>query len=145
MGGDEFNLLATDVRTAPAAKKERLWRRMESGIFDSLATRDPGGDATPKSRDGQDPKDEGDPVLRHVTRIGQDIRSAAGKSFLVQGDAGARAIEVSVSVGVAVYPTDSTNLLELCRIADQRMYEDKRQQKGSRGGLDRVLSLLTAS
>jgi diguanylate cyclase (GGDEF)-like protein len=39
------------------------------------------------------------------------------------------AIFVGASVGVATYPTDSDNLQELISIADQRMYEQKRQRK----------------
>lgn len=36
--------------------------------------------------------------------------------------------EITFSYGVALYPTESTNLLELIKISDRKMYEDKRVQ-----------------
>ncbi|WP_419805199.1 diguanylate cyclase domain-containing protein [Terriglobus sp.] len=144
-GGDEFTLLAADVKTARAPRKERRWGRTGDQKLDGFAETVPDGNGTAPSGDGNGPQYERSPVLHHALRIEQDIRAAVDKPVLVQGSASARTIEVSVSVGMAVYPADSTDASELARIADQRMYEDKRRQKGARGGLDRVLSLLTTN
>ena len=144
MGGDEFFLLATDVKHASAPSKERRWLRMEEPALEAQGKRAPQEGSPGRSADGNSPRDDKHPGLQ-ASRIEQNIRTAVDKPVLVQASSGARTIEVSVSVGVAVYPTDSTDLAELCRIADQRMYEDKRRQKGTHGGLERVLSLLTTS
>ena len=145
MGGDEFVLLATDVKNAGVPSRERRWFRMEDAAYEG---RDKGavpGDGPGSAPNGDSPRSDPQPLLQQARRIEQDIRAAVDRPMLVQASSGARTIDVSVSVGIAVYPTDSTDVAEICRIADQRMYEDKRRQHSSRGSLDRVLSLLATS
>lgn len=38
-------------------------------------------------------------------------------------------LKVGASIGRVVFPDDGTSAVELLRLADQRMYEDKRQRK----------------
>jgi diguanylate cyclase (GGDEF)-like protein len=42
---------------------------------------------------------------------------------------------VSTSIGVAVFPQDSTNVEEVVQIADERMYQDKMSRKQNRNAL----------
>jgi len=56
---------------------------------------------------------------RSLARISQALR----KSVTIAGNA----LTVSGSVGVAIYPDDATDEVLLRRIADQRMYQQKRQ------------------
>ena len=144
LGGDEFTLLATDFRAERVTRKERRLRAQDEALqtgeygrrdeYMEWVTADQGNAGDGYAR-----------VLQHATRIEQTLRVAVDKAVRGQANSGARTIDVSVSVGMAVYPADSTDANELCRIADQRMYEDKRRQKGNRGSLDRVLSIITAN
>ena len=141
IGGDEFTLLAADVKM-PSSKQERRWLLSGFDAAGIVAANEPdpvssaGGDGLSHAAERQ--------VVHHVTRIEQDIRSAVEQPIELRDRSGMRTVRVSAAIGAAVYPTDSTNPAELARIADQRMYEDK-QESGRRGSLDRVLSLLTAS
>ena len=54
-----------------------------------------------------------------VSRIAQALRKPVG----INGNA----LTVTGSIGVAIYPDDTTDEVLLRRLADQRMYEQKRQ------------------
>ena len=56
---------------------------------------------------------------RSLARISQALR----RQVTIAGNA----LTVSGSVGVAIYPDDATDEVLLRRIADQRMYQQKRQ------------------
>lgn len=58
-------------------------------------------------------------VDRSLDRITQALR----KPFMVAGNA----LTVTPSVGIAIYPDDTTDEVLLRRLADQRMYEQKRK------------------
>ncbi len=73
------------------------------------------------------------------------LRAAVEQPVLLQGLNGEHAVEVSTSIGVALYPADATDVAELCRIADRRMYEDKQKRDRSRNPeLDQVRGLVAA-
>jgi diguanylate cyclase (GGDEF)-like protein/PAS domain S-box-containing protein len=59
--------------------------------------------------------------LDSVERVAQDIIDALGRPF----EMGADVAHISVSVGIAVYPTDTTDAAELLNKADQAMYAAK--------------------
>lgn len=136
MGGDEFTLLATDMKLVRAPRKELRWLRGEDEANNADT-------AAGEERSEAGVQDGQLDLGQHAARIEQDIRAAVNRPLLIQSSSGARTVEVSVSIGVALYPTDSRDLHELSRIADKRMFQDKEQQRGARGGLERVLSLLT--
>lgn len=125
-GGDEFVLLATDMKSVDSGRcaegrpssKARAGQAVVNGLQDS--------------------------ILQHVQRIEHAIRYAIRDPAVVPGADGPHSVPVSISIGSAVYPTDATDLAELTRIADQRMYDDKRRQRAERPILDGVLELIAA-
>lgn len=52
---------------------------------------------------------------------------------------GKRKLKVGASLGVAIYPEDGTNLDELLKVADHRMYENKGQRKEEFKRLNKVI------
>lgn len=160
MGGDEFILLATDVRTERSRRKEGRWMRPRDGEPEQEA-----GYLQTYAEEGQDrasqvvqtgtglevtagrvaAMDGRSRVVQQVGRIEQTIRAAVDRPVKLWSPAGTRMVQISASVGVAMYPLDSTDPDDLCRIADQRMYEDKTRESDATGSLDRVLSLWTAT
>jgi diguanylate cyclase (GGDEF)-like protein len=68
--------------------------------------------------------------LSSLLEITEKVRGAiAGAAYPLAGGKEAR---IGCSIGVASYPDDSTDPAELIRLADARMYEDKRAHKGGR-------------
>lgn len=61
--------------------------------------------------------------------IAEKIRGALSRSFLIDG----LTLQVSCSIGVALYPDNAASVSELMRSADQAMYRAKK------GGRDQVL------
>lgn len=133
LGGDEFALLAVDVKEESLSRRERRWLCSQQDgtdvaveVFDVAKTMNASETST----------------LRHVGRIENAIRRAINQPVLLPHPGGSKSVEISVSIGIAIYPNDGTDLAELTRTADRRMYEDKHRQKEERAGLDGMLSLL---
>ncbi|MBU3913957.1 GGDEF domain-containing protein [bacterium] len=62
--------------------------------------------------------------LEEAFNITERIRQIiAGSEILF--DSSKPALRISVSIGIAGYPQNSTNLIELCRMADQALYRAK--------------------
>ncbi len=68
-------------------------------------------------------------LRRQAERIATQVRSAVEVPVEVDGLHGKHMVQASTSIGVALYPHDALDALQLCRIADQRMYEDKHRRK----------------
>jgi diguanylate cyclase len=66
------------------------------------------------------------PVAVIAERSLQRILQALAKPVFVAGNA----LTVTGSVGIAIFPDDSTDEILLRRLADQRMYQQKRQVSG---------------
>ncbi len=62
------------------------------------------------------------PANHIVDRTLERITSAIEKPFIIAG----QTLTVSGSIGVALYPDDTTDEVQLRRLADQRMYQQKR-------------------
>ena len=103
LGGDEFTLIAADLDGS-------LGRRMEP--FDGTGLP---GIACAAAHMPQ--------VQRILTVMAQ-----AAEVPIDLGDAhGGRVIGVSASIGVVIYPDEATTAASLMKLADQRMYQSKRQ------------------
>jgi diguanylate cyclase (GGDEF)-like protein len=63
--------------------------------------------------------------VRDSAKIAQKIRAAFQKPFICEG----REIQVSASLGVAIYPDDSRDAEGLLRRADDAMYRAKRARR----------------
>lgn len=61
-----------------------------------------------------------------LAALAQQILNAISTPFEVEG----RNMSVGVSIGIAVYPRDALNTLDLVRAADRAMYQAKQQGKG---------------
>ncbi len=123
LGGDEFALLATDIRTTDQ-QSTRKWpgpvhERPETTSCDLLRA-----DANTLLRNYYPA--ELQPILGQAERICGILKHAASQPIEVQTSEGLRQLKVTVSIGLAIYPTDATEAGELAHIADRRMYEDKR-------------------
>ena len=138
LGGDEFSLLAVDMRSGdPSARSAFGPASGETEAYD----RNAGEQTVDRMLATASPEQQ--PLLLQARRICRVLKQAASKPVVVQTQDGPRTISVSVSIGIAVYPADAHDALQLARIADRRMYEDKRA--GSTGRLpllDRMLALL---
>ena len=72
------------------------------------------------------------PQTDHAAAVGlreKLRRLVEGHTFLQEEGINAR---LGVSLGVASYPTDASTKEALVRVADKRMYEDKRPASGGR-------------
>lgn len=58
---------------------------------------------------------------RSVILVAEKIQQAIRQTFAIQG----LTIQISCSIGTAIYPADGETELELSKIADQRMYKQK--------------------
>jgi diguanylate cyclase (GGDEF)-like protein/PAS domain S-box-containing protein len=68
---------------------------------------------------------------RQPTRVADRVRKALRRSCVVGG----RAVRVSASIGISVFPLDATNEADLVAAADAAMYEAKRAgRRGNRPG-----------
>ncbi|GAA3751257.1 GGDEF domain-containing protein [Terriglobus aquaticus] len=157
MGGDEFVLLATDVQVGNPARKEGRWARLrDSGerraANPATAAKDGRPSSSPKVASRSDLQvsaeqtldgDSHSRMVQQALSIEQTIRTAVNRPVKIWSRAGTHTLEASASIGSAMYPMDSTDPDELCRIADQRMYQEKGRDPASRAGLERMLSLLT--
>ena len=155
MGGDEFVLLATDMRTERSLRKERRWIRMREAAANhageetlpdwkksiaDISQHALIGGADTGMEEAAD-KDGNSRMVHQATRIEQTIRAAIDKPVQLRSPTGMSTVQVSASVGVAVYPVDSTDPEELFRIADQRMYDDKSREPEPHGNPERVRTL----
>ena len=59
--------------------------------------------------------------LHQANVVSDKIQQTLSEEFLIEGIS----IHIGCSIGTAFYPQDGTDLLELTKIADQRMYEHK--------------------
>ena len=67
------------------------------------------------------------PNLRHADQVQpvlRRVRNAFDQPFKI----GKRRLQVSTSIGVAIYPADGQEPGELLRFADQQMYRQKQQR-----------------
>jgi diguanylate cyclase (GGDEF)-like protein len=58
---------------------------------------------------------------RSVILVAEKIQQAIRQTFAIQG----LTIQISCSIGTAIYPADGETEMELSKIADQRMYKQK--------------------
>lgn len=58
--------------------------------------------------------------------VARKIQAKLMKPLLIQGIE----LNIGISLGISVYPDDGTEMSELLRKADARMYEAKEQSKG---------------
>lgn len=59
--------------------------------------------------------------LHQANIVSDKIQQILSEEFLIEGIS----IHIGCSIGTAFYPQDGTELMELTKIADQRMYEHK--------------------
>jgi diguanylate cyclase (GGDEF)-like protein len=62
----------------------------------------------------------------NAERVAQKIQSKLAQPVLIRGIE----LTIGISIGIAVYPDDGTEMSELLKKADARMYEAKEQSKG---------------
>jgi diguanylate cyclase (GGDEF)-like protein len=58
-----------------------------------------------------------------VQRFTDSIRSAIERPMVLNG----QSVSISASLGIAIYPDDATDATRLLRLADQRMYLNKKK------------------
>jgi diguanylate cyclase (GGDEF)-like protein/PAS domain S-box-containing protein len=63
-----------------------------------------------------------DAIQRHLNELAPRLLSATGKSFQVHGEE----IFLTASMGIAIYPRDGDNVIDLIRNADAALYEAKK-------------------
>ena len=68
------------------------------------------------------PAEDTDRMIEQATNIGAKVLRAVGKPFQVQGEE----IFMTTSIGVAVYPRDGDNVVDLLRRADAALYQSKK-------------------
>ncbi|HEY7672272.1 MAG TPA: EAL domain-containing protein [Gammaproteobacteria bacterium] len=68
------------------------------------------------------PTDDIDRIIEQVTNVGAKVLRAVGKPFEVQGEE----IFMTTSIGVALYPRDGDNVVDLLRRADAALYQAKK-------------------
>jgi diguanylate cyclase (GGDEF)-like protein/PAS domain S-box-containing protein len=68
------------------------------------------------------PTDNTDRAIEQVTNTGAKVLRAVGKPFEVQGEE----IFMTTSIGVALYPRDGDNVVDLLRRADAALYQAKK-------------------
>ncbi|MBL6946539.1 MAG: GGDEF domain-containing response regulator [Rhodospirillales bacterium] len=61
-----------------------------------------------------------------VATVSDELALAISQPYVIDG----KTIEIGVSIGVALYPTDSDSIDHLTRLADARMYEGKNSLRG---------------
>ncbi len=135
LGGDEFSLLAVDIGDArrhggSAGRRRsgdpRLWPPSppEFGASEHMFGN---GSIRPTFA-----SIERETLLRSAWRIERDLRAAVEEPMHFDRRGERHELRISTSVGMAIYPDDTTDVQELKRLADQRMYEDKQRRGGSR-------------
>lgn len=122
LGGDEFGLLATDVRSIEQQSSLRWPGPVKERPVDISCELVMSGDRNLRDLYPA----EMQPVLSQAERICGILKQAAAQPIVLQTSDGQQTLSVSVSVGLAIYPADGVDPAVLARIADRRMYEDKR-------------------
>jgi diguanylate cyclase (GGDEF)-like protein len=65
-------------------------------------------------------------------KVAKKLKAALSRAIVVHVGNGDEAIvQVSASAGVAIFPEDAADRLDLLRWADQAMYQDKRMRAGA--------------
>lgn len=65
---------------------------------------------------------------RHtVARLAQELTQAVAQPYTIDG----RDIRIDISCGTAMFPDDSSDIDDLVRLADRRMYDNKERKKGA--------------
>ncbi len=78
----------------------------------------------------EEPGDDAAARLHHqAERIAMQVRSAVELPVEVDGLHGKQLVHASTSIGIAFYPQDGLDAVELGRVADERMYADKQRRK----------------
>lgn len=108
LGGDEFTLIAADLDGAPGKRMESLDGPGTPGVSCAAAT------------------------MPQVQRILAVMSQAAQVPVNLGNDHGGHTISVSASIGVVIYPDEATTAAALLKLADQRMYLNKRRQADRR-------------
>jgi diguanylate cyclase (GGDEF)-like protein len=67
-----------------------------------------------------------DTSYENAERVAREIQAKLTQPVLIAGIE----LNISISLGIAVYPDDGTEMRELLRKADARMYEEKEKSKG---------------
>jgi len=67
-----------------------------------------------------------DTSYENAERVARKIQAKLTQPVLIAGIE----LNISISLGIAVYPDDGTEMRELLRKADARMYEEKEKSKG---------------
>ncbi|HEY4359111.1 MAG TPA: GGDEF domain-containing protein [Acidobacteriaceae bacterium] len=113
MGGDEFYLLVNDFNL-PDESGERVVASRATAR--ELHGRDGIGNMAPLSR-----------VKEQTARMVEQFRRAVeGAPFLLTLGEDTHEVWVQMSLGYVVFPDEALDRNELCRLADQKMYADKK-------------------
>jgi diguanylate cyclase (GGDEF)-like protein len=67
-----------------------------------------------------------DMTYENAEKVAQKIHDKLVRPMLIQNIN----LQISLSLGIAVYPEDGTGIDEILRNADARMYEEKERSKG---------------
>ncbi len=62
-----------------------------------------------------------------VTQVANDVAQAVAQPYAIDG----HDIQIGISCGSALFPDDSTNINDLVRLADHRMYDAKMRKKAA--------------
>lgn len=112
MGGDEFYLLVNDFNLPEETPPHGTPRAHAK----ELASRDLHSSAAPFSR-----------VKEQTARMVEQFRHAVeGAPFLLKVGEETHEVRVQMSIGYVVFPDEALDRNELCRLADQKMYADKK-------------------
>ncbi len=136
LGGDEFSLLAVDI--GDARRHGGSAGRRRGGDARELPPRQSDFGASEHMFHGSRfvrpafASMERETLLRSAWRIERDLRAAVEEPMYFDRRGARHELRISTSVGMAIYPDDTTDAQELKRLADQRMYEDKQRRGGSR-------------
>jgi len=131
IGGDEFTLLAVDM-PSPLTSQTGTRRTRQAGNSIRGAARSawqPGRMLRKAAGTAAIGRSAPIPSLRHhADRIAIDLRVAVEQPLTLPLQQGGQALHISTSIGFAIYPDDTTDIAELCRLADRRMYRDKQER-----------------